>query len=85
MQCPRCGAVLSERRQVGVQVDVCSRCRGLWLDRGELEKIVATVHAAEWERSSWRAASLARESQELRDRRKPSAWDRLRQLFESDR
>jgi len=76
---------MSERRQVGVQVDVCGQCRGLWLDRGELEKLVATVHTAEWERSSWRAASLARESPAFRDHRKPSAWDRLRRLFELDR
>jgi Zn-finger nucleic acid-binding protein len=85
MQCPRCGAALNERRQVGVQVDVCTRCRGLWLDRGELEKLVATVHAAEWERSSLRAASLARESQAFPGRRKPSVWDRLRRMFELDR
>ena len=76
---------MSERRQVGVQVDVCSQCRGLWLDRGELEKLVATVHAAEWKRSSGRAATLVRESPALHDRRKPSAWDRLRRMFEPDR
>jgi Zn-finger nucleic acid-binding protein len=85
VQCPRCGVALTERRQGGVPVDVCSRCRGLWLDRGELEKILATIHAAEWERSSWRAASLAGESRDRRGRQKPSALDWLQQLFESDR
>jgi Zn-finger nucleic acid-binding protein len=30
----------------GVLIDVCPRCRGVWLDRGELEKIINTGRAA---------------------------------------
>lgn len=42
MNCPRCqGALLEERERDGVVVDVCRACRGVWLDRGELEKLVA--------------------------------------------
>ncbi len=42
MNCPRChGAALDERERDGVVVDVCRICRGVWLDRGELEKLVA--------------------------------------------
>jgi Zn-finger nucleic acid-binding protein len=42
MNCPRCeGAALEERERDGVVIDVCRACRGLWLDRGELEKLVA--------------------------------------------
>lgn len=42
MKCPRCdGAELDEREREGVTVDVCRACRGVWLDRGELEKILA--------------------------------------------
>jgi uncharacterized protein len=42
MNCPRCqGAVLEEREREGVVVDACRTCRGLWLDRGELEKLIA--------------------------------------------
>lgn len=42
MNCPRCEeAALRERERDGVVVDVCPACRGLWLDRGELEKLVA--------------------------------------------
>lgn len=39
--CPRCGADLVERQRSGVTIDVCVGCRGVWLDRGELEKLVA--------------------------------------------
>jgi uncharacterized protein len=42
MKCPRCEtAVLEERERDGVTVDVCQQCRGLWLDRGELERLIA--------------------------------------------
>lgn len=42
MNCPRCqGAALDERERDGVVVDVCRACRGMWLDRGELEKLIA--------------------------------------------
>ena len=39
MKCPRCqDAVLDEREREGVTVDGCPTCRGIWLDRGELER-----------------------------------------------
>lgn len=42
MNCPRCqGAALEERERDGVVIDVCHACRGVWLDRGELEKLIA--------------------------------------------
>jgi Zn-finger nucleic acid-binding protein len=42
MKCPRCETTaLDERERDGITVDVCAGCRGLWLDRGELEKLIA--------------------------------------------
>ena len=42
MKCPRCEtSVLDERERNGVTLDVCPACRGVWLDRGELEKLLA--------------------------------------------
>lgn len=42
MICPRCTASeLIERDHDGVVVDVCRECRGVWLDRGEMEKLIA--------------------------------------------
>jgi len=41
MKCPTCPDVtleLAERR--GVEIDYCPQCRGVWLDRGELDKIL---------------------------------------------
>ncbi len=41
MKCPRCDAPLSEIDRDGITIDRCERCRGVWLDRGELEKLLA--------------------------------------------
>ncbi len=42
MNCPRCQeVVLTERERDGLLVDVCATCRGVWLDRGELEKLIS--------------------------------------------
>ena len=41
MDCPVCKNVslhMSERQ--GVEIDYCPQCRGVWLDRGELDKII---------------------------------------------
>ena len=41
MKCPVCAnvnLVMSERQ--GVEIDYCPECRGVWLDRGELDKII---------------------------------------------
>ena len=41
MKCPVCTAtdlVMSERS--GIEIDYCPQCRGVWLDRGELDKII---------------------------------------------
>lgn len=42
MKCPRCeSSRLDERERDGVIIDACPQCRGVWLDRGELEKLVS--------------------------------------------
>jgi serine/threonine protein kinase len=42
--CPICRVALKHTRQQGIEIDYCSLCRGLWLDRGELEQIVELSH-----------------------------------------
>ena len=41
MNCPVDGELLQMSERSGVEVDYCPRCRGIWLDRGELDKILA--------------------------------------------
>jgi len=40
MLCPVCRVLLERSRRAGIQIDTCPRCRGVWLDRGELDKII---------------------------------------------
>jgi Zn-finger nucleic acid-binding protein len=40
MNCPIDGTPLVMSDRAGVEIDYCPKCRGVWLDRGELDKIV---------------------------------------------
>ncbi len=40
MACPVDGASLVMSERAGIEIDYCPTCRGVWLDRGELDKIV---------------------------------------------
>lgn len=40
MNCPNCSDQLKMADRQGVEIDFCPRCRGVWLDRGELDKII---------------------------------------------
>ncbi len=40
MKCPICDIDLQIAERQGVEIDYCSKCRGVWLDRGELDKII---------------------------------------------
>ena len=43
--CPNDGAGMKEVNRNGVLIDICPECRGVWLDRGELEKLLTLVEA----------------------------------------
>ena len=40
MNCPTDGETLLMSERMGVEIDYCPRCRGIWLDRGELDKLL---------------------------------------------
>ncbi len=40
MKCPVCDVDLNMSERNGVEIDYCPKCRGVWLDRGELDKII---------------------------------------------
>jgi len=40
MSCPRCDGTLGESEFEGVMIDTCERCGGIWLDSGELERLL---------------------------------------------
>ncbi len=76
MKCPTCpDAVLVMADRSGIEIDYCATCRGVWLDRGELDKIIersaATAPAAV-------VAAVSSPGPESRDapRRDDRSWKR---------
>ena len=51
LSCPACRVDLLMSERQGIEIDYCPKCRGVWLDRGELDKII--------ERSAVESASSA--------------------------
>ncbi len=45
MECPTDGATLVMSERSGIEIDYCPTCRGVWLDRGELDKIIERSYA----------------------------------------
>lgn len=43
LTCPVCAGQMQETARQGILIDTCTRCRGVWLDRGELEKLSAAM------------------------------------------
>jgi len=47
MKCPACPeAVLVMTDRQGIEIDYCPQCRGVWLDRGELDKLIERAATA---------------------------------------
>ena len=89
MKCPHCtGVTLVMTERQGVEIDYCPQCRGVWLDRGELDKLIARdtaaapapqpayqqpAHRPDFEDSDYRRHSGY-------GRRKPKSW--LSEIFD---
>jgi uncharacterized protein len=46
MKCPVCDVQLPISSREGVEIDFCPQCRGVWLDRGELDKVIERAAAS---------------------------------------
>lgn len=54
MKCPVCNDVrMREVEKNGVHIDVCPDCKGVWLDRGELDKLMTGVREVRQEYNEW--------------------------------
>ena len=47
MNSPSCNVTLLVSDRQGIEIDYCPQCRGVWLDRGELDKIIERTVSAE--------------------------------------
>ena len=67
MLCPQCNTAMQEVTKTGVLIDFCPTCKGVWLDRGELEKILSRAREVEREWEEARAPRSQRRPQEYDD------------------
>lgn len=72
MNCPICNDVrMREVQKENVMIDVCPDCKGVWLDRGELEKLMSLVRSERDSYNDWyqeRERSSVRSDYDDRDR-----------------
>lgn len=79
LNCPVCTGAMREVARDGVLIDTCTQCRGVWLDRGELEKIAAAVAS-----SPVHGGFLPRDVAEGRNARDDRRDERQTQRFDDD-
>ena len=84
MLCPVCKdpqLVISERQ--GIEIDYCPSCRGVWLDRGELDKLIEKATAAvtpQQAAPAYRGDSRAYPDPRYSYQKKPKSW--LNEIFD---
>jgi uncharacterized protein len=65
MQCPIDQTTLAMTERQGIEIDYCPTCRGVWLDRGELDKLIAGGSGGE-ERTDYRTEAPPQQFNEQR-------------------
>ena len=78
MKCPVCKDVtllMSEKK--GIEIDYCPECRGIWLDRGELEKIMEKEET----RIEEVEKRISKEKKEEKPRKKESFLSEIFEMF----
>lgn len=92
MICPQCNTAMQEITKTGVLLDLCPTCRGVWLDRGELEKILSRAREVEreWEEEYRRPERRRKEYDDDDERRyasegqyhKKRRWTEIFDIFD---
>ena len=89
MNCPVCtnvNLVMSERQ--GIEIDYCPQCRGVWLDRGELDKVIErSLEASPGQKVNYESRDYSdqrRPSHDYRDPQHKGPYKKKREGFLSD-
>ena len=79
LMCPNDNSSMTTVERSGVQFDMCPTCRGVWLDRGELEKLMASSRdeapAAAPAQSAWREPRYEQPAYDPPPRRPRQGYD----------
>ena len=98
MQCPVDGTTLLMSERQNVEIDYCPQCRGVWLDRGELDKLISRSESDDdrgdrgdrddrddrRERSDWRDDDRRREPGYPAGQYRPKKKKFLSEMFDFD-
>lgn len=79
MDCPVDGTELRMADRSGVEIDYCPKCRGVWLDRGELDKVIDRAGAFD---ESYEYAKKSYPESKKIPKKKPKSF--LKDLLEFD-
>ena len=82
MNCPHCNITLTVSERQGVEIDHCPKCRGVWLDRGELDKIIERYDAYEHDDGRRQAVQRRREHDDDDDRRRHAHYPRRKSFWQ---
>lgn len=92
MLCPNCTTAMREVTKSGVLIDICPDCKGTWLDRGELEKVLSRAREVEqeWEEERARYSRPRRDNDDERYERryerdsypKKKRWTEIFDIFD---
>ena len=80
MKCPVCidrDLVMTDRQ--GVEIDYCPQCRGVWLDRGELDKVIerASATGRQEDRGGYREGYRSEDRDSRDSYKRKSVWKEL--------
>lgn len=81
LTCPKCGGAMRTYERSGITVDQCSECRGIFLDRGELERLI-DAEGSYYGEPGRREGPGERAAHGQTKRRRPSRLSFLGELFE---
>ena len=76
MQCPIDGTTLTMSDRQGIEIDYCPTCRGIWLDRGELDKLIERSASWDEDRDRDRDDDRDRDREPEEDRRRFGGKDK---------
>jgi Zn-finger nucleic acid-binding protein len=79
MKCPKCQTNLMMTDRQGIEIDFCSQCRGVWLDRGELDKLIerASRYRDDDDDERWRSEHRPEHSRDRYYHKRKSFWTEL--------
>ena len=78
LTCPKCHGAMRTYERSGVTVDQCGECRGIFLDRGELDRLIDAER-------DWHAGSEAPQRDNHRDDYRDDRYEHDRRHYDDDR